>query len=190
MIKPTKWPIRPVWSESSLSAWKNIGPLTTHWVHNEDSDQTGRMPRLIWVFAGRTCHFVGFVVWRLIWSQDVLVCLSLGDLDFIDLDFLKDIVIFSGERIIQHRSENLGCEILVNPQTQTVNLAVKNFLSTSTKYKHLIYAGHAFQVLNFIPYHKSIALKNIIWATSCQNVSLGIFEQVRFKPACSATQVS
>ena len=26
------------------------------------SDQTGRMPRLIWVFAGRTCHFVGFVM--------------------------------------------------------------------------------------------------------------------------------
>ena len=24
-------------------------------------DQTGRMPRLIWVFAGCTCHFVGFV---------------------------------------------------------------------------------------------------------------------------------
>ena len=24
-----------------------------------------RMPRLIWVFAGRTCHFVGFVVRRL-----------------------------------------------------------------------------------------------------------------------------
>ena len=25
---------------------------------SEDSDQTGRMPRLIRVFAGRTCHFV------------------------------------------------------------------------------------------------------------------------------------
>ena len=29
---------------------------------SEDSDQTGRMPRLIRVFAGRTCHFVGFVM--------------------------------------------------------------------------------------------------------------------------------
>ena len=28
--------------------------------------QTGRMLRLIWVFAGRTCHFVGFVMRRLI----------------------------------------------------------------------------------------------------------------------------
>ena len=31
----------------------------------EDSDQTERMPRLIWVFAGCTCHFLGFVVGRL-----------------------------------------------------------------------------------------------------------------------------
>ena len=46
--------IRPVWSESSLSAWRNLGSLATHWAHSEDSDQTGRMPRLIWVFAGRT----------------------------------------------------------------------------------------------------------------------------------------
>ena len=46
--------IRPVWSESSLSAWGNLGFLATHGAHSEDSDQTGRMPRLIWVFAGRT----------------------------------------------------------------------------------------------------------------------------------------
>ena len=45
--------IRPVWSESSLSAWRNLGSLATQWVHSEDADQTGRMPRLIWVFAGR-----------------------------------------------------------------------------------------------------------------------------------------
>ena len=52
--------IRPVWSESSLSAWRKLGSVATSWAHSEDSDQTGRMPRLIWVFAGRTCHFVGF----------------------------------------------------------------------------------------------------------------------------------
>ena len=46
--------IRPDWSESFLSAWKKLGSLATHWAHSEDSDQTGRMPRLIWVFAGRT----------------------------------------------------------------------------------------------------------------------------------------
>ena len=45
--------IRPIWSESSLSAWRNLGRLATHWAHSEDSIQTGRIPRLIWVFAGR-----------------------------------------------------------------------------------------------------------------------------------------
>ena len=81
MTKWTKWPvhpaktqisldIRPVWSESSLSTWKNIRPFT-YWAHSEDS---GQMPRLIWVFVGRTsfcwyCQaaahlvFVGFV-WK------------------------------------------------------------------------------------------------------------------------------
>ena len=65
MKKPTKWPvhpaktqisldIHPIWSESLLSAWRKLRSLATHWVHSEDSDQTGRMPRLIWVFAGRT----------------------------------------------------------------------------------------------------------------------------------------
>ena len=33
-----------------------------HHVDNEDSDQTGWMPRLIWIFSGRTALFVGFVV--------------------------------------------------------------------------------------------------------------------------------
>ena len=50
--------IRPVWTESSLFEWRNIGSSATNLAHCEDSDP----PRLIWVFAGRTDHFVGFVV--------------------------------------------------------------------------------------------------------------------------------
>ena len=46
--------IHSVWSESSLSTWRKLGSLATHLAHSEDSDQTGRMPRLIWVFAGHT----------------------------------------------------------------------------------------------------------------------------------------
>ena len=76
MTKPTKWQVCPaktkislgicsVWSESSMSAWRNLGSLATHWVHCEDTDQTGWMPRLIWVFAGHTGHFVYCVVLRL-----------------------------------------------------------------------------------------------------------------------------
>ena len=75
--KPTKWHVRPaktqislgirlVWPEYSLSAERKPRPLATRWAHSEDSDQTGRMPNLIWVFAGRTCQFAGFVTRRLI----------------------------------------------------------------------------------------------------------------------------
>ena len=46
--------IHPVWSESSLCAqWVAKDPGFLH-ADSEDSDQTGRMPRLIWVFAVRT----------------------------------------------------------------------------------------------------------------------------------------
>ena len=46
--------LRWAWSESSLCAWRKLWSLTIHWAHSEDSDQTGQMPRLIWVFAGCT----------------------------------------------------------------------------------------------------------------------------------------
>ena len=64
MTKPTKWHVRPaktqinlgihpVWSESSLcSRWVAKNPSFIH-ADSKDSDQTGWMPRLIWVFAGR-----------------------------------------------------------------------------------------------------------------------------------------
>ena len=46
--------IRPVWSESLLCAqWVAKDPSFLHG-DSEDSDQTGQMPRLIWVFAGGT----------------------------------------------------------------------------------------------------------------------------------------
>ena len=67
MTKPTKWQcaqrrlrsawaIRLVWSESSLcTQWVHVAkePRCLH-ADSEDSDQTGRKPRLIWVLAGRT----------------------------------------------------------------------------------------------------------------------------------------
>ena len=46
--------IRPVWSESSLCAQWVAKDLRFLHADSEDSDQTGQMPRLIWVFAGRT----------------------------------------------------------------------------------------------------------------------------------------
>ena len=46
--------IRPVWSEPSLCThWVAKDPLLLQ-ADSKDSDQTGQMPRLIWVFTGRT----------------------------------------------------------------------------------------------------------------------------------------
>ena len=73
MTKPTKWRVRPVMTKFSLSicpVWSET-LLCAQWVtkdprflyaDSEGSGQTGWMARLIWVFAGRTCHFLGFVV--------------------------------------------------------------------------------------------------------------------------------
>ena len=52
--------IRPVWSESLLSAWRNIGSLATHWAHSEASDLSLR-----WVHS----HFIVFVMWQLKWAM-------------------------------------------------------------------------------------------------------------------------
>ena len=61
--------IFPVSSESSLyTQWVAKDPSFLH-ADSADSDQTGRMPRLIWVFAGRTSHFVGFIMLRSILHQ-------------------------------------------------------------------------------------------------------------------------
>ena len=79
MTKPTKWlcaqrRLRSAWasaqSDQSLRCTLN-GQLSFLHADSEDSDQTGRMARLIWVFAGRICHFVGFVMRQLkYWLYD------------------------------------------------------------------------------------------------------------------------
>ena len=61
--------IRPVWSESLQCAHWVAEDLRFLHADSKVSDQTGHHPpSLIWVFAGRTVHFVGFVMRRLIWS--------------------------------------------------------------------------------------------------------------------------
>ena len=82
MTEPTNWlvcpvksrisqGIRPIWSGSSLcTQWVVVDPRFLH-AYSEDSDQTGWIPRLIWVFAGCTSHFVGFVMLQLIYVNYV-----------------------------------------------------------------------------------------------------------------------
>ena len=52
--------ICPVWSELSLCAHCVAKDPSFLQADSEDSEETGQMPRLIWVFDGRKAHFVGF----------------------------------------------------------------------------------------------------------------------------------
>ena len=61
-----QWRHRSAWAstqsdQSSLPARRNLGSVAPHWAHSEDSDQNGRIPRLICVFAVRMSHFVCYL---------------------------------------------------------------------------------------------------------------------------------
>ena len=64
-VRPTKTQIRlrmrAVWSESSLDAWRNFAWLAIENELSEDSDQTARIPNVIWIFAGCTWSKVRFL---------------------------------------------------------------------------------------------------------------------------------
>ena len=117
----TKWHVRPAKTRNSLGicpVWSEIS-LCTQWVakdprflhgDSEDSDQTGRMPRLIWVFAGHTCHFVGFVMRRwfnyddskTIWA-DHIVCQIM---DRQNLFRPNSLILYNNDIIFGFMSEN------------------------------------------------------------------------------------
>ena len=46
--------IRAVWSEFSLSIWRDFACVAVQIAPSDDSDQTTQMRRLVWIFAGRT----------------------------------------------------------------------------------------------------------------------------------------
>ena len=66
-VRPVKIQISlgicPLWSVSLLSAWRNLRSLATNWVHREDSDQTGQMPRLICIFSWCTATLLVLSWW-------------------------------------------------------------------------------------------------------------------------------
>ena len=64
--------IRAVWAEPSLAAWRNFESLAIQKSPREDSDQTARMRRLIWIFAGRTCSQVRFLASWLICDPKII----------------------------------------------------------------------------------------------------------------------
>ena len=87
MTKPTKWLVHPVKTQISLGyrpVWsvfpvcmKKALVLSYPLSIQRNSDQSGRMPRLIRIFTGCTGHFVGFVMLWLIWSN--VNCFNVGN---------------------------------------------------------------------------------------------------------------
>ena len=70
----------PKSDQSSLCAqWEAKDPSFLH-ADSEDSDETGRMPRLSRVSVGRTCHFVSFVMrWLNLLSHLLVAGCDIGD---------------------------------------------------------------------------------------------------------------
>ena len=88
-VKTNEMAYAPSELRSAWASAQSDQPLCAQWVakdpryhhaDNEDSDQTGQMPRLIWVFTGSTCHFAGFAMRRLnYFSYTEYLLLNYGD---------------------------------------------------------------------------------------------------------------
>ena len=78
VTKPTKWHVRPAKTHIGVFAVRSMGAKDPVFLHanGEDSDQTGRMSRLIWVFAGRIGHVVGFFMLWL--KEEWILCINVG----------------------------------------------------------------------------------------------------------------
>ena len=100
--------IRPVWSESSLCAqWVAKDPRFLH-ADSEDSDQTGWMPRLIWVFAGRTLILL------------VLSCRGSGKNEAKDKIWAVQTLATFGPFVSSHRPQDLNLLITISTVTQVL----------------------------------------------------------------------
>ena len=80
-------------SESSLCAqWVAKDPSILH-ADSEDSDQTWRMPRLIWVFAGCIHQFLGFVMLWLIYHYGTGSCSFKIQFIFVHFNFVLHVYV-------------------------------------------------------------------------------------------------
>ena len=87
------------------------------------TDQTGQMPRLICVFAGRTCPLIGFVMLWLI--LNIVRCW--GRASFLSIPNRKTLVILVAQRIYQSRITLFGkSHIFSNFPALKIDLALTN----------------------------------------------------------------
>ena len=124
-VRPTKTQIslriRTVLSRSSMSAWRYLASLSIQNALSEDSDQTTRKRRLIWIFAGRTCPKVRFLTLRDICCGYNFIILS--DL-FWSSDFFQ-LLFFS--------------KLNVNAQVQLASFLIIFFVCSCHLYCHLCF---------------------------------------------------
>ena len=105
--------IRPVWSESLLSAWRNLGSLVTHWAHSEDwSDWADAQADLSLHWAHS--HFVGFVMSRL---NSTFLCNCCGWhasrlLRLCSLDWLVYKYMYSPKKTCSEQGKSEGISLL------------------------------------------------------------------------------
>ena len=133
-VRPAKTQISlgicPVWSESSLCAqWLAKDPIFLH-ADSEDSDQTGRMSRLIWVFAGCTVTLLvlswggSYILYYISWDYLVWATINFFLFSFFCLGFTAKIIslILSRESIVK-RADNGFPRKLNQLTTRKQNLA-------------------------------------------------------------------
>ena len=103
MTRLTKWYVRPVWSKSSLSAWKSIGPFATHIPHCEDwSDCVDVQDDLSLRLAHRSfCWFYHAAAHIMFHWYTFLSRFSLDNNWYVTL---KGFVFFSGSVCVSHMS--------------------------------------------------------------------------------------
>ena len=121
MTKPSKWHLRPAktqinlgirpdWAESSLSVWRKLGSLDSQWAHSKDSDQTGRMPSLIWVFAERTSILLVLscagsdAIWRLYNKATIAVLFTSNRMNVVRDNKWSEVGTSSVTNTLQHLS--------------------------------------------------------------------------------------
>ena len=152
-VLPTKAQIglRVVWSESTLSAWRNIGSLTFQNAHSEDSDQTARMRRLIGIFAGRTCPKNTQADWNLRWAHMFELFLTLRLIKrFSRILTCKDMVYYN----CWHVSKMIWFQWQVNVHAQLVENNVSTH-ALESKIQHKlptwIHTADSTIILNSLP---------------------------------------
>ena len=67
---------RPAWSEFSLSAWRKLGSLATHWAYSEDSNQTWADAHIILLVLSWSGSNIGpkLMGWHIQLSQAMRKC--------------------------------------------------------------------------------------------------------------------